>query len=61
MHNRTRLTMKSVGAVSLLPSLLVFPLGAATSKGRPEGQARRNALRGSGDDQASARATFQAP
>ena len=36
MQNRTRLLMKSVGAVSLLLALLVFPLGAASSKAKPE-------------------------
>ena len=37
MQNRTHLSMKSVGAVSLLLALLVFPLRAATStKAKPE-------------------------
>ena len=36
MQNRTRLTMKSVAAVALLLALLVFPLGAASTKAKPE-------------------------
>jgi len=35
MHNRTRVLLKSAGAVSLL-ALLVFPLTAASSKAKPE-------------------------
>src|SRR5437016_220009 len=35
MQNRTRL-VKSVAAVSLLLALLVFPLGAASTKAKPE-------------------------
>jgi CubicO group peptidase (beta-lactamase class C family) len=36
MCYNTRLMMKSVAAVSLLLALLVFPLGAASTKAKPE-------------------------
>jgi CubicO group peptidase (beta-lactamase class C family) len=36
MQNRTRLMTTSVAAVSLLLALLVFPLGAASTKAKPE-------------------------
>jgi CubicO group peptidase (beta-lactamase class C family) len=36
MQNRTRLAMKSAAAVSLLPVLLALPLGAASTRAKPE-------------------------
>jgi hypothetical protein len=36
MKHHTRLMMKSVAAVSLLLALLAFPLGAASTKAKPE-------------------------
>ena len=36
MQNRTRLVMTSAAAVSLLPALLALPLGAASTRAKPE-------------------------